>query len=63
MPLLLARGRFIPYSEVEARFFAIAQNDSYLLVILNGANATLRISNKNKRMSDQIISTSVLGFK
>jgi hypothetical protein len=28
-----------PKNEVEARFFAIAQNDNYLTVILNGANA------------------------
>jgi hypothetical protein len=31
--------RLIPDSEVDARFFAIAQNDNYLFVILNGAEA------------------------
>jgi hypothetical protein len=34
-----AKGSINPDSEVEAKFFAIAQNDNYLFVILNGANA------------------------
>jgi hypothetical protein len=35
--LTIKSPHFYPNSEVEARFFAIAQNDSYILVILNEA--------------------------